>query len=245
MEELPMTAQNLPSGAQRPDGPELTLVSHHLCPYVQRAAIALSEKNVAFTRRDVDLANKPDWFLKVSPLGKTPVLIANDMPIFESAVILEYLEETTVGPLHPGDALTRAQHRGWVEFASQVLNDIAGLYNAADEAAFAVKVRALRTRFERLEATLGEGPWFGGDKFSLVDAAFGPVFRYFDVFDTIGDFGILTGLTKTVAWRSSLADRPSVRAAVAPDYAARLRDFLIRRQSFMSSLMSGTSVEAA
>ena len=47
----------------------LVLVSHALCPYVQRAAILLVEKGVPFERRDVDLANKPRWFLDVSPLG--------------------------------------------------------------------------------------------------------------------------------------------------------------------------------
>ena len=45
------------------------LISHPLCPYVQRAVIALAEKGVAFERIDVDLANKPDWFKALSPLG--------------------------------------------------------------------------------------------------------------------------------------------------------------------------------
>ena len=57
--------------------PKLTLISHKLCPYVQRAVIALTEKAVPFERRDVDLANKPEWFLRVSPLGKTPVLLVH------------------------------------------------------------------------------------------------------------------------------------------------------------------------
>ena len=74
----------------------LKLISHKLCPYVQRAVIALTEKGVPFERIDIDLANKPDWFLKISPLGKTPVLVVGDHAIFESAVILEYLEETQV-----------------------------------------------------------------------------------------------------------------------------------------------------
>ena len=52
----------------------LKLISHKLCPYVQRAVIALTEKGVPFERIDIDLANKPDWFLKISPLGKMPVL---------------------------------------------------------------------------------------------------------------------------------------------------------------------------
>jgi glutathione S-transferase len=108
----------------------LKLISHRPCPYVQRAVIALTEKGVAFERFDIDLASKPDWFLAISPLGKTPVLQVGATAIFESAVILEYLEETEAKPLHPADPLRRAEHRGWIEFGSSVLNDIAGFYAA-------------------------------------------------------------------------------------------------------------------
>ncbi len=53
---------------------KLTLISHHLCPYVQRATIALREKDVPFERVNVDLADKPGWFVRLSPLGKVPLL---------------------------------------------------------------------------------------------------------------------------------------------------------------------------
>ena len=62
----------------------LKLISHRLCPYVQRAVIALTEKGVPFERVDIDLSNKPDWFRALSPLGKTPVLLVGDVPILES-----------------------------------------------------------------------------------------------------------------------------------------------------------------
>src|SRR6266480_838982 len=171
----------------------LKLISHKLCPYVQRAVIALTEKGVAFERIDIDLVNKPDWLLAISPLGKTPVLQVGDVPIFESAVILEYLEETQPKPLHPADPVRRAEHRAWIEFGSTVLNDIAGFYAAPDEAVFKARTSQLERRFARLETRVQASPWFNGEKFSLVDAVFGPVFRYFDVFDGIGDFGILAG----------------------------------------------------
>ncbi|NVN86121.1 MAG: glutathione S-transferase family protein [Rhodopseudomonas sp.] len=226
------------ASADRADSgaPVLTLISHRLCPYVQRAVIALTEKGVPFERIDIDLANKPDWFLAISPLGKTPVLKVGDTAIFESAVILEYLEETQQHPLHPADPLARAEHRGWIEFGSAVLADIAGLYAAPDQAAFQAKAVQLEARFARLEARLAASPWFDGEKFSLVDAAFGPVFRYFDVFDQIGDFSILDGKPKLARWRKHLAERPSVRGAVSADYPALLRDFLIRRNSWISRL---------
>lgn len=216
---------------------QLTLVSHHLCPYVQRAAIALSEKGVAFERIDVDLSNKPDWFLELSPLGKTPLLKIGRNTIFESAVILEYLEETQPNPLHPKDPLARAEQRSWIEFGSAVLNDIAGFYGAADSAIFMTKTEALSKKFERLEQHLGDGPYFSGNSFSLVDAAFGPVFRYFDVFDRIANFGIMDAKPKITAWRATLASRPSVQSAVTEDYESRLRRFLEARASYLSRLM--------
>jgi glutathione S-transferase len=216
----------------------LKLISHKLCPYVQRAVIALTEKGVAFERIDIDLANKPDWFLAISPLGKTPVLQVGDTAIFESAVILEYLEETQPKPLHPADALARAEHRGWIEFGSAVLNDIAGFYAAPDEATFNAKTSQLEQRFARLETRVAAAPWFDGESFSLVDAVFGPVFRYFDVFDDIADFGILAGKPKLQRWREALAARPSLRTAVSADYPALLRGFIDRRNSWLSGLQA-------
>jgi glutathione S-transferase len=216
----------------------LKLISHKLCPYVQRAVIALTEKGVPFERIDIDLGNKPDWFLAISPLGKTPVLQVGDRAIFESAVILEYLEETQPKPLHPDDALTRAEHRAWIEFGSTVLNDIAGFYAAQDEATFNARTAQLQQRFVRLESRVAASPWFDGERFSLVDAVFGPVFRYFDVFDDIADFGILSGKPKLARWRKSLAARPSVRNAVSADYPALLRDFIARRKSWLSGLQA-------
>jgi glutathione S-transferase len=217
---------------------QLKLISHKLCPYVQRAVIALTEKGVGFERIDIDLANKPDWFLAISPLGKTPVLRVGDSAIFESAVILEYLEETEPKPLHPADPLTRAEHRACIEFGSTVLNDIAGFYAAQDEAAFKAKTNQLEARFARLETRVAASPWFDGEKFSLVDAVFAPAFRYFDVFDEIADFGVLTGKPKLAQWRKALATRPSVRSAVSADYPALLRAFIDRRNSWLSRLQA-------
>ena len=216
----------------------LTLVSHELCPFVQRAAIALEEKGVAFERIDVDLADKPDWFLAISPLGKVPLLKVGDAVIFESAVILEYLEETQPNPLHPADPLRRAEHRSWMEFGSTILNDIWAFYMAADEATFDGKAKTLAEKFARLEQRLDGGPYFDGARFSLVDAVFGPVFRYFDVFDRIGEFGMIAGKPKIAAWRHVLAQRPSIVHAVKPDYPERLWEFLRARNSRLSALMT-------
>jgi glutathione S-transferase len=214
---------------------DLVLVSHDLCPYVQRAAIALAEKGAPFRRVDIDLADKPDWFRAMSPLDKTPLLHAGDAVLFESAVIVEYLEDTRGPALHPADPLERARHRAWIEVSSAALADVWTLETTADEAAFTAACDALRGKLARVEAALGEGPWFAGPAFGHVDAAFAPLFRYFDTFDTVCDLGVFEELPKVRAWRAALARRPSVRGAVAEDYDARLRRFLSDRPGSIMS----------
>lgn len=206
----------------------LTLVSFDLCPYVQRAAIVLREKNVTYERIDIDLSNKPDWFKAISPLGKVPLLKVGDEILFESAVIAEYIEEAHGPALHPADPLAKARHRAWIEFASSVLADIWTVETTKDRAAFDARIALLKEKFARVEARLGEGPFFAGTTFSLVDVAFAPAFRYFATFDRIRDLGVFAGLPKVQAWRKALAARPSVASAVVPDYADRLMRFLTR-----------------
>lgn len=215
----------------------LTLVSFDLCPYVQRAAIALAEKGVPFARRTVDLANRPDWFKALSPLGKVPLLQVGDAVLFESTVIVEYLEDTQGPALHPADPLIRARHRAWMEFGSSILADIWTVETTPDASAFEGKRQMLRARFERLDAELGEGPYFAGPSFSLVDAVFAPAFRYFNVFDRLVDLGTFDGLMKVQAWRQALAARPSVKGAVVSDYEARLEAFLRGQPSHLSTLL--------
>src|SRR4051795_13693783 len=199
--------------------PKLTLISHTLCPYVQRAVIALTEKGVPFERIDIDLANKPDWFLKISPLGKVPLLLVaggdGEVALFESNVICEYIEDTQGGAkLHPQDPLQRAQHRAWMEFGSTILSELWGLETTGDPEVFETKRKAIAAKFAQVEKTLRAGPFFAGKEFGLVDAVFAPIFRYFDVFDQLIDLSVFADTPKVRAWRTELAKRASVRTAV-------------------------------
>lgn len=221
------------------------LMSHALCPYVQRAAIALAEKGQSFERVDIDLAHKPAWFLAVSPLGKTPVLlVAREgavVPVFESAVIAEYLDDTVAPPLHPADALERARHRSWVEMASATLELVWRIYTAPDEAVLAARAEELRNRFRQLDAALHPGgPWFGGERFSLVDGAFAPVFRYLDLFETLHPIDWIGAAPRVQSWREALSRRDSVQGAVRSDYPARLRAFVARQAGPLAELARAT-----
>src|SRR5271156_38767 len=88
------------------------LVSFKTCPWVQRAAIVLREKNPPFEFRHIEPDNRPDWFLAISPHKKVPVIrIDDDVSLFESNAINESLDETIEPRLHPADPIQRAVNR--------------------------------------------------------------------------------------------------------------------------------------
>lgn len=223
-----------------PAAPKLTLISFPTCPFVQRAVIALKERGAEFETVYIDLADKPDWFLALSPLGKVPVLKvepadAAPATLFESAVILAYLDETLPGAkLFSEDALVRARQRAWVEYAGTVLGDIWKLSTATDAAAFDAARDALRLHLQPLESE-GKGPYFAGDTFSAVDVVFAPAFRQLDVMKSLRSLDLLADIPKLAAWRQALAARPSVQTAVPADFAARYLDQMTRRGAYLVS----------
>lgn len=75
----------------------------------------------------------------------------------------------------------------------------------------------------------------------MVDAVFGPLFRYFDTFELIDDFGFFKHMPKVCAWRQQLALRPSIQGAVSGDYQEQLTTFLVNRQSALSKRMEKIS----
>ncbi|WP_127601099.1 MULTISPECIES: glutathione S-transferase family protein [Nitratireductor] len=217
---------------------KLTLISFPLCPFVQRAVIALKEKSADFDVVYIDLADRPGWFREISPFGKVPILkVERDREepvyVFESSVIVEYIEEAAPGPkLHPQDALQRARHRAWMEFASQLLGDLWKYTTAGNAADLDAAAMAVREKFGRLEGEV-EGPYFAGGGFSFVDAAFGPAFRQIDTIETVLPTGLVEGFAKLEAWRKALADRASVKTAVPTDYVDRYLGFLRKNDAFV------------
>lgn len=211
----------------------IVLISHALCPFVQRVAIVLLEKHVPFKKRYIDLNKKPAWFSSISPLGTTPLLLIGENVLFESAVICEYLDEVYTPRLHPEPPLDRAWHRAWIEFGSSILGTITHFYSTTEPEVFEQKRHELLAKFAKIETLLSNTPYFSGSQFSLIDAVYAPIFRYFDGIDHIGDFGIFTHTPKLRAWRRALNTRLSVQQAVIPNFQEQLVRFLHSRQSIM------------
>lgn len=218
---------------------DFELVSFKLCPFVQRSVITLLHKQVKFRIRYVDLSEPPNWFLKLSPTGKVPLLLVDGNVIYESTVINELIDELTPARLHPADPIQRARNRSWIEFGSNCLVDTLHMTTAETEEAFRDVVSANKTKLEILEAELGEGQFFNGADFSLVDAAYAPLFtrlalieRLLPVFDRIA-------LPKVAQWSDRLLALPSVIDSVVPDFPELYEALIWKRQGYLAHYIQG------
>lgn len=172
-------------------------------------------------------------FRLISPLGKVPLLKIDGEVLFESAIINEYLDEVYPPSLHPADALVRAKHRGWIEFGSHLLFDQFKLMTAPDEDAMQQQCEVLGGGFARLERELGDGPYFSGERFSLLDAAYAPFFMRFDILQRHREALADLMPTRLDAWARALRDRASVKASVVDDFEERFIEFGRRKGSFL------------
>jgi glutathione S-transferase len=202
----------------------LELISFKICPFVQRAVITLLHKDIPYNITYIDLSSPPDWFKQVSPFGKVPILKVDDKHvIFESAIIDEYLDEICPGKLLPTDPLLRAIDRSWIDFGSSLLLDFSGLIHSVDEATFNNKLTLLRNEFDWLEKKLGEGPYFNGDEFSLVDIAYAPLFMRTRLLKLEDRLFSADQYPKVTAWSEKLLEVPELPKSVVSNFEDLLK----------------------
>ncbi len=192
------------------------LVSFKICPFVQRSVIVLKEKGVDYDISYINPMDPPDWFKAISPLGKVPLLKVGDDVVFESAVIMEYLDEVNPPSLHPADPLRKAHNRAWIEFASTLFMCQFNMVMAKEQEACDNAEQELRGKLALVNEQVA-GPFFNGEAFSLVDAAYAPLFMRMALLEAWCPMGLLEGMPKMQAWSERLLARPSVQNSVVDE----------------------------
>jgi glutathione S-transferase len=157
--------------------------------------------------------------------------------LFESAVINEYLDETTPPRLHPEDPLLRALNRAWIEFGSACLADLYMLTVAEDEAKFEECRNGLLGKLRRLEAEIHPAPYFNGDKFSLADAAFAPLLMRLELLNQVHCVFDPAEFPKIEAWSDTLMAMPAVKESVVHDFVKVYFDHIRSRGSYIASCL--------
>ena len=202
------------------------LVGLKTCPFMQRVVITFVEKRLPFEIEHLEPGSKPEWFLALSPQGRSPILKVGAQVLVESAAITEFVDESAEPALMPSDALLRADNRAWIETIAESFRALFGVVGASDVTAHAIAVKQLRGRLELLEARLA-GPFFNGPAFSLVDASAAPLLQRITWLEEVGHSpGVMQGFPRLSVWRDHLLSLPSVLQSShveARDWCAALK----------------------
>lgn len=210
---------------------------------MQRAVIVLRAKSIPFDVTYIDLRNKPDWFLEISPHGKVPVLKVDEEILFESNAIAEYLDEAETPRMHPDDLIKRARNRAWTDFVPTFAGGLSGLYSAKTADGQEQRLDTARRVLDKLETALADergndGPFFNGAELSLVDAAYAPFLQRFLHVDQWLKSGLLDDYPLVSAWAGALIDSDLVQGSVPEEFFAEFEGNLKRRGFLVGALMA-------
>jgi glutathione S-transferase len=195
---------------------EIELFSKATCPYAQRARMALIEKGLSFRLTEIDSGNKPGRFKEVSPYGKVPALRHGDAVVYESRIVNEYLDEAfPEPPLLPRTPAARAQARIWIDYCdSQLVPAMSAFLADRRDPEKQIRNReVLGQRFLFIEEQglrkLSDGPYWLGDKVSLVDLQFMPMFERLPCYGEQWNAPTTRAYPRLHAWIAAMKDRPS------------------------------------
>jgi glutathione S-transferase len=191
----------------------LTLYGFRICPYVEKVRILLNEKNIHAERVDVDIRNKPDWFLKISPLGKVPVLLVDNVLLFESAVINDFLDNLSpINSLYPADNIKKHLNKSWIEWGSTLILAAYEMTLAKEHDVFLEKKHLVEQKLATLQEQVKNTPFFNGEHFSMIDLTYAPLFKRFDCLFRIYSIDLLAKFPTLQLWSDNVLKRPRVKA---------------------------------
>ncbi|MEC7307264.1 glutathione S-transferase family protein [Vibrio crassostreae] len=213
----------------------IKLVSFKNCPFVQRVMGALVMKNVPFEIEYIELNNKPQWFLNISPNGQVPVLITeNDTVIFESDAIVEYLDDK-YAPIEEVSAEQKALDRAWSYQASKHYMPQCGTMGSKDKETFETRLAILQKSFQKAENKLGDSVFFKGDYISNVDIAWLPLLHRASVIKEGSGFDMLEGFPKVQKWQAALIESGLTDKTVPADFIEKFSGFYLTN-NYLASL---------
>ena len=160
---------------------KVQLYSSWFCPFAQRVWVALELKGIPFEYKEINPYEKTAEFLALNPRGLVPTLVHNMKSIYESTILLEYIDEAFPEfkkncNLFPGDAFERAQQRLWIDHINKHI--VPKFYQILQFEDLKKRNDSTKQYFEKLTMLFQnmdkDGPFFKGKNISAVDIAFLP-----------------------------------------------------------------------
>jgi len=220
----------------------MKVYSSPICPFVQRVNAVLEAKKIRYEVEFVDLMNLPDWFSEISPNAEVPVLVTdNNVPLFESLAICEYLEEMYPPKLHPNNPEKKALDRAWARQAVTHYLVQCSTQRSATREILEEKTENFVQLFAKVEKVLGDGPFFNGENFSMVDTAWIPILHRSALINKFTGFDFLDGFSKVIQWQQALLQTDALKNSVPGIFEEYFIQFYLNEERYLGRLMMANS----
>ena len=215
----------------------MKIYSSPICPFVQRVAAVLEAKKLKYEVEYVDLMNLPDWFIEISPNAEVPILLTdNNTVLFESVAICEYLEEMYPPDLHPKNLEKKAIHRAWARQAVTQYLVQCSTQRSATEEILEKNTKVFVQLFNKVEKVLGEGPFFDGEKLSMVDTAWIPILHRSALIKNFTGFDFLEGYPKVIQWQQALLQTDALKYSVPEVFEEYFIQYYLNEEHYLGRL---------
>jgi glutathione S-transferase len=219
----------------------MKIYSSPICPFVQRVNAVLEAKKAKYEVEYVDLMNLPDWFFEISPNAEVPILVTdNNVALFESFAICEYLEEMYPPDLHPKNSEKKAIHRAWARQAVTQYLVQCSTQRSATEEILEKKTEDFVKLFAKVEKVLGDGPFFDGEKLSMVDTAWIPILHRSAIIKKFTGFDFLDGYPKVAQWQQALLQSDALKKSVPDMFEEYFIQYYLNEERYLGRLMNAS-----
>ena len=206
----------------------MKMVSFKICPFVERVTALLELKGTDYDIEYIDLSNKPQWFLDISPNGQVPVLITDDEQVlFESDAITEYLDEVVGEPIFSPDPIKKAQERAGSYMAAKHYLVQCSAQRSGDAETLEERAAELSSAFAKIETQLADSPFVGGDIMGMVDIAWAPLLHRAAIIESYSGYDFLGAFPRVKKWQSAIVDTGIPSKAVPEDFTERSNAFYL------------------
>lgn len=216
----------------------IKIISFKICPFVQRVTALLEAKGLPYEIDYIQLSDKPQWFLDISPTGQVPLLVTEGGDaLFESDAIIEYIDEVSAALQPELTPEQKALNRAWSYQASKHYLAQCSTMRSADKATLDERLGNLAKAFAKAEKALTERTeetsYFNSNTLGNVDIAWLPLLHRADIIRRHACFDMLDGFPLVQQWQQNILASGLAEKSVADDFEAAFTGFYLSGQTFL------------
>lgn len=220
----------------------MKLYTFKICPFVERAQIVAKECGMDCEQIEVDIRNKPQWYLdlpEASTVPKLEMTIEKNHKAYipDTIAICNLFDDLNGNTLQPSDLKVKAFNTYWIHQLTPLMGNAYMMSMADNQNDHENYKAALFSQLHHLEILLSNiqpNPYFNGETYKMIDIAYAPQFKRFECMARLYQLDLLSDFPFIQKWSDSTLAIPSVAACLNnPTFNDNYKELVVLRNSYM------------